>query len=109
MYQYSNIILSTGTGKTTVAGSIAFGFVHQCRTSTNLPKHSKVLATAFSNVGADNLAEQLLRVGLKVVRVGKASAVSQGLWDVSAQLRFFQNRLDFVNTVLTFFCNTVYT
>jgi len=46
-----------------------------------LPKHSKVLATAFSNVGADNLAEQLLRLGLKVVRVGKASAVSQALWD----------------------------
>ncbi len=73
-----------GTGKTTVAASIAFGFVHQCRTSPNLPKHSKVLVTAFSNVGADNLAEQLIRLGLKVVRVGKASAVTKGLWDVSA-------------------------
>eukprot|EP00554_Chaetoceros_debilis_P015028 CAMPEP_0194114400 /NCGR_PEP_ID=MMETSP0150-20130528/19997_1 /TAXON_ID=122233 /ORGANISM="Chaetoceros debilis, Strain MM31A-1" /LENGTH=959 /DNA_ID=CAMNT_0038804591 /DNA_START=208 /DNA_END=3087 /DNA_ORIENTATION=- len=70
-----------GTGKTTVAASIAFGFSHQCRSSKNLPKYSKVLATAFSNVGADNLAEQAIRVGLKVVRVGKASAVSQGLWD----------------------------
>lgn len=70
-----------GTGKTTVAGSIAFGFVHQCRQSKNLPKHSKVLASAFSNVGADNLAEQLVRLGLKVVRVGKASAVSPSLWD----------------------------
>lgn len=70
-----------GTGKTTVAASIAFGFVHQCRTSPNLPKHSKVLVTAFSNVGADNLAEQLIRLGLKVVRVGKASAVTKGLWD----------------------------
>ena len=46
-----------------------------------MPAHSKVLATAFSNVGADNLAEQLLRLGLKVVRVGKASAVSPSLWD----------------------------
>lgn len=64
-----------------MAASIAFGFSHQCRSSKNLPKHSKVLATAFSNVGADNLAEQAIRVGLKVVRVGKASAVSQGLWD----------------------------
>ena len=65
-------------GKTTVAASIAFGFVHQCR---SISKHNKVLATAFSNVGADNLAEQLIRVGLKVVRVGKASAVSSHLWD----------------------------
>lgn len=70
-----------GTGKTTVAASIAFGFVHQCRSSLHLPQHSKVLATAFSNVGADNLAEQFLRLGLKVVRVGKASAVSQSLWE----------------------------
>mmetsp|Transcript_305 Transcript_305/g.355 ORF Transcript_305/g.355 Transcript_305/m.355 type:complete len:149 (-) Transcript_305:906-1352(-) len=66
-----------GTGKTTVAAAIAFGFVHQCRRSSN----SKVLATAFSNVGADSIAEQAIRLGLKVVRVGKASAVSQGLWD----------------------------
>jgi superfamily I DNA and/or RNA helicase len=70
-----------GTGKTTVAAAIGFGFVHQCRSSTDLEKHSKVLATAFSNAGADNLAEALLRLGLKVVRVGKASAVSPSLWD----------------------------
>jgi len=68
----------TGTGKTTVAASIAFGFVHQCR---NISSNHKVLATAFSNCGADNLAEQLIRIGLKVVRVGKASAVSPVLWD----------------------------
>ena len=67
-----------GTGKTTVAASIAFGFVHQCRSIS--PNH-KVLATAFSNCGADNVAEQLLRIGLKVVRVGKASAVRPQLWD----------------------------
>jgi hypothetical protein len=70
-----------GTGKTTVAAAIGFGFAHQCRSSTDLDEHSKVLATAFSNAGADNLAEALLRLGLKVVRVGKASAVSQSLWD----------------------------
>jgi hypothetical protein len=68
----------TGTGKTTVAASIAFGFVHQCR---HLSTNHKVLASAFSNCGADNLAEQLLRIGLKVVRVGKASAVAPVLWD----------------------------
>jgi hypothetical protein len=66
-----------GTGKTTTAGSIAFGFVHQCR---SLSPHCKVLATAFSNVGADNLAEKFLSLGLKVVRVGKASGVSESLW-----------------------------
>eukprot|EP00581_Thalassiosira_minuscula_P012788 CAMPEP_0183714346 /NCGR_PEP_ID=MMETSP0737-20130205/8885_1 /TAXON_ID=385413 /ORGANISM="Thalassiosira miniscula, Strain CCMP1093" /LENGTH=1079 /DNA_ID=CAMNT_0025943253 /DNA_START=214 /DNA_END=3453 /DNA_ORIENTATION=+ len=66
-----------GTGKTTTAGSIAFGFVHQCR---SLSPQCKVLATAFSNVGADNLAEQFLKLGLKVVRVGKPSGVSETLW-----------------------------
>jgi len=66
-----------GTGKTTTAGSIAFGFVHQCR---SLSPHCKVLATAFSNVGADNLAENFLSLGLKIVRVGKPSGVSESLW-----------------------------
>ncbi|KAL7534179.1 hypothetical protein ACHAXR_005701, partial [Thalassiosira sp. AJA248-18] len=66
-----------GTGKTTTAGSIAFGFVHQCR---SLSPNCKVLATAFSNVGADNLAEKFLSLGLKIVRVGKPSAVSENLW-----------------------------
>ena len=67
-----------GTGKTLTAASIAFGFVHQCR---NISPHTKVLACAFSNIGADNLAEYLIRLGLKVVRVGKASGVSESLWD----------------------------
>ena len=74
----SNFNLSIiGTGKTTTAGSIAFGFVHQCR---SLSPHCKVLATAFSNVGADNLAEKFISLGLKVVRVGKPSGVSESLW-----------------------------
>jgi len=68
-----------GTGKTTVAAAIGFGFVHQCRNSKN--SNSKVLACAFSNVGADNLAESLLKLGLKVIRVGKASATSEHLWE----------------------------
>lgn len=70
-----------GSGKTTVAATIAFGFVHQCR---SLPSGAKVLATAFSNVGADNLAEAMkMKLGLKVVRIGKASAVTETLWDVT--------------------------
>lgn len=42
---------------------------------------TKVLACAFSNVGADNLAESLVRLGLKVVRIGKPSAVVESLWE----------------------------
>ena len=60
-----------------MAGSVAFGFVHQCR---KISPHCKVLATAFSNVGADNMAEKFLSLGLKVVRVGKPSGVSESLW-----------------------------
>lgn len=68
-----------GTGKTSTASAIAFGFVHQCQ---SISPNAKVLASAFSNIGADNLAEKCLSLGLKVVRVGKASAVSnpQLLW-----------------------------
>lgn len=69
---------SNSTQQTTTAGSIAFGFVHQCR---SLSPNCKVLATAFSNVGADNLAEKFLSLGLKVVRVGKPSGVSETLWN----------------------------
>ena len=61
-----------------MASGIAFGFVHQCQT---ISRNTKVLACAFSNVGADNLAEQMVQLGLKVVRIGKASAVSESLWD----------------------------
>lgn len=57
---------------------MAFGFVHQCR---NISPHTKVLATAFSNVGADNLAEAVLKLGLKIVRIGKPSAVTEALWE----------------------------
>ncbi len=67
-----------GSGKTTVAAAIGHGFVHQCR---QISPNAKVLACAFSNVGADNVAEALIRLNLKVVRIGKASAVSKNLWD----------------------------
>mmetsp|Transcript_41418 Transcript_41418/g.46252 ORF Transcript_41418/g.46252 Transcript_41418/m.46252 type:complete len:1024 (-) Transcript_41418:84-3155(-) len=67
-----------GTGKTTTASVIGFGFTHQCR---SISPNAKVLACAFSNAGTDNLAEGFLQLGLKVVRIGKASAVSESLWD----------------------------
>jgi AAA domain len=69
-----------GTGKTTVGAAIGFGFVHQCRT---ISSNTKVLACASSNVGADNMLENLVKLGLNVVRVGKASAISQSLWNMT--------------------------
>ena len=71
-------LFSLGTGKTTVASAIAYGFAHQCR---SISPNTKVLACAFSNVGADNLAEQMIGLGLKIIRIGKASAVTESLWD----------------------------
>ena len=68
------------TGKTSVAAAIGFGFALQCRT-LSASGNAKVLATACSNVGADNLADRLLKLGLKVVRVGRPSAVTESLWD----------------------------
>ena len=67
-----------GTGKTSVAAAIGFGFALQART---LSTNAKVLATACSNVGADNLADRLLKLGLKVVRIGRPSAVAEPLWE----------------------------
>jgi hypothetical protein len=61
---------------------VAFGFVQQCR---NLSPHAKVLASSFSNAGADNLAEAMLKLGLKIVRIGKPSAVAEGLWDYTLE------------------------
>lgn len=69
-----------GTGKTTVASAIGFGFIHQCR---SLSPNAKVLACAFSNVGADNLAESMNKLGLRVVRIGKPSGVTESLWDIT--------------------------
>lgn len=72
-----------GTGKTSVAAAIGYGFVEQCRSLSSSGSFTKVLACAFSNVGADNLAEALLQQfgsDLKVIRIGKASAVTEALW-----------------------------
>jgi AAA domain len=79
--------------QTTVAGAIGFGFVHQCRSiyahgsngdadnNNQNTSSAKVLACAFSNVGADNLADAFQRLGLSVLRIGRASAVSESLWN----------------------------
>ncbi|CAB9496919.1 polymerase alpha-associated DNA helicase A [Seminavis robusta] len=69
-----------GTGKTSVASAIGFGFAYQCK-MLSAAGNAKVLACACSNVGADNLADRLVKLGLKVVRIGRPSAVSESLWD----------------------------
>jgi regulator of nonsense transcripts 1 len=74
--------VSLVTGKTTVAAAIGFGFASQCRA---ISSHTKVLACAFSNVGADNLAEAMLGLGLKVIRVGKPSAIAENLWNFTLE------------------------
>lgn len=63
-----------------MAAAIGFGFALQCR-SLSASGNAKVLACACSNVGADNLADRYLKLGLKIVRVGRPSAVKKTLWD----------------------------
>jgi len=74
----TNIVGPPGTGKTTTGAAIAKGAVSLQR-SHDPSGHSKVLCCAFSNVGADNFAEKVIVEGLKVVRVGRSSAMSEGL------------------------------
>jgi AAA domain len=71
---------SVFSGKTSVAAAIGFGFAYQCK-MLSAKGNAKVLACACSNVGADNLADRLIKLGLKVVRVGRPSAVSESLWN----------------------------
>lgn len=41
---------------------------------------SQVMATAFSNVAADNLLEGVLRLGMRAVRIGRPATVRPTLW-----------------------------
>ena len=55
-----------GTGKTTTAVAIICGWLKSNR--------GPVLASAFSNKGCDNVAQQLHALGVKVLRMGLCSA-----------------------------------
>lgn len=63
-----------GTGKTTAVVE----FIRQA-----VARGEKVLACAPSNVAVDNLAERLLRAGLRIVRLGHPARVSEAVRDVS--------------------------
>lgn len=41
------------------------------------------MATAFSNVAADNLLEGLLNLGLRAVRIGRPATVRPTLWSAT--------------------------
>jgi ATP-dependent RNA/DNA helicase IGHMBP2 len=63
-----------GTGKTTAVVE----FVRQA-----VLRGEKVLACAPSNVAVDNLAERLLRAGLRIVRLGHPARINEAVRDVS--------------------------
>ncbi|CAM9505335.1 unnamed protein product [Discosporangium mesarthrocarpum] len=71
-----------GTGKTRTACNLILAATRLRLDKAGLPgrREGKVLATAFSNVAADNLLEGLLRLGLKAVRVGRPATVRSTLW-----------------------------
>lgn len=63
-----------GTGKTTALVE----FLRQA-----VARGEKVLACAPSNVAVDNLADRLLRAGLRIVRLGHPARVNEAVRDVS--------------------------
>jgi ATP-dependent RNA/DNA helicase IGHMBP2 len=63
-----------GTGKTTAVVEL----IRQC-----VAQGERILACAPSNVAVDNLAERLLRAGLRIVRLGHPARVQATVRDVS--------------------------
>jgi ATP-dependent RNA/DNA helicase IGHMBP2 len=63
-----------GTGKTTAVVEL----IRQC-----VAAGERILACAPSNVAVDNLAERLLRAGLRIVRLGHPARVQAAVRDVS--------------------------
>lgn len=63
-----------GTGKTTAVVEL----IRQC-----VANGERILACAPSNVAVDNLAERLLRAGLRIVRLGHPARVQAAVRDVS--------------------------
>ncbi|GMH85877.1 hypothetical protein TrVE_jg3973 [Triparma verrucosa] len=77
----TTIIGPPGTGKTFTGCAVASGFNSLCSDT------EKVLCCAYSNVGADNFARGLKNRGLRVLRIGRATAVGDDL--VEDTLEFY--------------------
>lgn len=68
-----------GTGKTHVSTCLLSLWVKE------IPECWPMLATSGSNIAVDNLAEGALRLGLKVVRIGRPEKVSPQLEEVTLE------------------------
>ncbi|GAM26573.1 hypothetical protein SAMD00019534_097480 [Acytostelium subglobosum LB1] len=81
-----------GTGKTTTAVSLVRLLIYlkyQCQSS------SKILVTAYTNAGVDNLLERLLACGVKVLRLGQSSSVRADLQSATLDYRLQEEMLQY--------------
>ncbi|CAM9114212.1 unnamed protein product [Scytosiphon promiscuus] len=69
-----------GTGKTKTACNLILSAVRLRHSKSGARRDGKVMATAFSNVAADNLLEGALQLGLNAVRIGRPATVRPTLW-----------------------------
>eukprot|EP00752_Nemacystus_decipiens_P008749 g7810.t1 len=69
-----------GTGKTKTACNLILAAVKLRKSKGGARRDGKVMATAFSNVAADNLLEGALELGMRAVRIGRPATVRPALW-----------------------------
>ncbi|CAM9763363.1 unnamed protein product [Hapterophycus canaliculatus] len=69
-----------GTGKTKTACNLILSAVRLRHSKSGARRDGKVMATAFSNVAADNLLEGALELGMHAVRIGRPATVRPTLW-----------------------------
>eukprot|EP00903_Cladosiphon_okamuranus_P006318 g6193.t1 len=69
-----------GTGKTKTAVNLILAAVQLRKSKGGARRDGKVMATAFSNVAADNLLEGALELGMRAVRIGRPANVRPALW-----------------------------
>ncbi|CAN0292068.1 unnamed protein product [Ectocarpus sp. 12 AP-2014] len=69
-----------GTGKTKTACNLLLSAVRLRQSKGGARWDGKVMATAFSNVAADNLLEGALELGLRALRIGRPATIRPTLW-----------------------------
>ncbi|CAB1117510.1 unnamed protein product [Ectocarpus sp. CCAP 1310/34] len=69
-----------GTGKTKTACNLILSAVRLRQSKGGARWDGKVMATAFSNVAADNLLEGALELGLRALRIGRPATIRPTLW-----------------------------